>query len=182
MEEVRQRLAVDGFPADALVWREGFKNWQSFQDVQEFARKPTPAPPPLPTITKSPTWKRSLAYGAVIASVAVAYRVYSEYAGPRFEDGLQKLEADTKRTLPKKVDEITTLVDVKFERTKNIYWYVMDTKDGTIDGHKLEQLVRNNVCSNSEMMRTIKEKGFTYEYHYVNKEQVALGTFTIAKC
>jgi len=48
-EEVRRLLAADGFPADALVWREGLENWQKPEDFPEFNRKPAkPVPPPLP--------------------------------------------------------------------------------------------------------------------------------------
>jgi hypothetical protein len=130
----------------------------------------------------SPGWKRSLVFAAIFILAAVTYRVYSEHAGPRFDEGLQKLEADTKKTLPRKVDERTTWVDVKYERTKNIYWFVMDTKDGTVDPRELEQDVHSQLCANADALRTIREKRFSYEFHYVNKAQVSLANFTIAKC
>jgi hypothetical protein len=47
-EEVRKRLASEGFPADALVWREGLENWQKPEDFPEFLRKSKAVPPPLP--------------------------------------------------------------------------------------------------------------------------------------
>jgi GYF domain 2 len=47
-EEVRRRLAEDGFPPDALVWREGLQNWQIPEDFPEFVRKSKAVPPPLP--------------------------------------------------------------------------------------------------------------------------------------
>jgi len=47
-EEVRKWLAAEGFPADALVWREGLENWQKPEDFPEFLRKSKAAPPPLP--------------------------------------------------------------------------------------------------------------------------------------
>jgi GYF domain 2 len=47
-EEVRRRLAAEGFPADALVWREGLENWQKPEDFPEFLRKSKAVPPPLP--------------------------------------------------------------------------------------------------------------------------------------
>jgi hypothetical protein len=127
-------------------------------------------------------WWKWLLYPAIFVAVAVAYRVYSETAGPRFDEGLKKLEADMKRQLPMKVDEITTLVDVKYQPTNTIYWYVMDTTDYTVDPHALEQNIHVALCSNAEALRTIKEKGFTYEYHYVNKERAFLAAFTITKC
>jgi hypothetical protein len=131
---------------------------------------------------KSPGWKRSLLYVAIVLSALVAYRVYSEYAGPRFEEGLHKLEADTKKMLPRKVDEFTTWVDVKYERSKSIYWYVIDKKDGAVDSRELEQNVRSQLCANADAFRTIREKSFSFEYHYVDKAQVSLAQFTIATC
>ena len=47
-EEVRRRLEEDGFPVDALVWREGLQNWQTPGAFPEFVRKSRVAPPPLP--------------------------------------------------------------------------------------------------------------------------------------
>src|SRR6266851_2090804 len=126
----------------------------------------------------SPTWKRSLIFTALLMSVAVAYTVYSEQAGPRFDAGLKKLEADAKSKLPMKVDEITTWVDVKYEASKSTYWYVMDVKaEETLDTHALEQGVRNQVCANADTLRTIREKGFSYEYHYVDKARAVLAAF-----
>jgi hypothetical protein len=52
-----------------------------------------------------------------IAAVAVGYGVYSEWAGPRFEAGLRRTEADMKSNLPLRVDQNTILVDIKYERT-----------------------------------------------------------------
>jgi hypothetical protein len=44
--EVGHRFKGDGFPANALVWRVGFKDWQKISDVPEFAPKPGPLPLP----------------------------------------------------------------------------------------------------------------------------------------
>ena len=66
------------------------------------------------------SWKRSLIYGVILTIAAVTYWVYSETSGPRFDQGLQKREADMKKTLPRKVDDITTLEDVKYDGTKNV--------------------------------------------------------------
>ena len=35
-DEVRRRLAADGFPPNAFVWREGFENWQHPEEIPEF--------------------------------------------------------------------------------------------------------------------------------------------------
>ena len=75
------------------------------------------------------SWKRSLIYGVILTIAAVTYWVYSETSGLRFDQGLQKREADMKKTLPRKVDDITTLEDVKYEGTKNVYWLSVDGGD-----------------------------------------------------
>jgi hypothetical protein len=128
------------------------------------------------------SWKRSLIVTVGIAAVFVAYRVYSELAGPRFEEGLKRIEANAKKSLPMKLDDVTTMVDLKYEATKTTYWYVMDVDSNGFDAKDLEQRVEQRMCANAELSRAINQKGFSYEYHYVNKAQAFLAAFTIAKC
>lgn len=54
-EDVRRRLVSDGFPANALVWREGLENWQRPQDIPELRQT---KPPPLPSVPNSANGKR----------------------------------------------------------------------------------------------------------------------------
>jgi hypothetical protein len=60
---------------------------------------------------------------AFIVASAVGYGIYSKWA----EDGLRRTEADMKSNLPLRVDQNTTLVDVKYDRTHSAYWYVIDS-------------------------------------------------------
>ena len=122
--------------------------------------------------------KKGWIYVALFIAVVVGYRVWSEQAGPRFDAGLAKIEADAKSKLPMKVDEHTTLVDVKYEPTKTTYWYAVDQM---LDPRETDQVIRQRVCENSEMLRTIKQKGFSYEYHYA-KGSAPQAVFTIATC
>jgi hypothetical protein len=46
-----------------------------------------------------------------------------------------------------------------------------------IDGQWYQRM-----CANEELSQAINERGFSYEYHYVNKAQAFLAAFTIAKC
>jgi hypothetical protein len=48
----------------------------------------------------SPVWKRSLIAIALLTSVVVAYNVYRNQAGRRFDEDLRKLEPDAKSRLP----------------------------------------------------------------------------------
>ena len=65
----------------------------------------------------------------IVAGVVVGYVVYNKWAGPRFGEGPRRTEADMKSNLPLRVDQNTTLVDVKYERTHSTYWYVVDKAD-----------------------------------------------------
>lgn len=192
---------ADGFPADAFVWRKGFEDWQRPDDVPEFCRR-KPAPLPLPAKAASAPdvppstnsiddrtskgrwrpWIRSLMLVVLITAGAAAYRIYSELAGPRSEEGLRGHEADLKRQLPLQIDEITTLIDVKYEPTNSIYWYLVDTKPDEFDHPNVEQQVRAFVCANAETSRTIREKGYSYEFHYASKQGAALAYFKISAC
>ena len=123
----------------------------------------------------SPVWKRSLIAIALLTSVVVAYDVYRNHAGRRFDEDLKKLEADAKGRLPIKVDEFTTLVDVTFEPHKHVYWYVMEVKDGErFDRQKLKQSAQNQVCGNTDAVHLIREKGLSYEYHYTDRARATL--------
>jgi hypothetical protein len=63
----------------------------------------------------SVSWQRSLIATAVIVAAFVAYRVYSELTGPGFEERLKGIEGDAKKSLPMKLDDVTTLVDLKYD-------------------------------------------------------------------
>jgi hypothetical protein len=133
--------------------------------------------------TMSPMSRRSLISIALVTLIVAAYRVYSEQADRRFDEGLKKLEADARSKLPIKVDEFTTLVDLTYEPRKNIYWYVIEVRDGErVDRQKLKQRAQNQVCGDADALRTIKEKGFSYEYHYTDKARATLAAFTITNC
>jgi hypothetical protein len=123
----------------------------------------------------------SLALIAVLTFIAVVYRVLSEIAGPRLDAGLNKSEDDAKSKLPMKIDENTTLVDLKYEPTKTTYWYVIDD-DRSFDPREVQRVVLNQACADSKVSRAMREKGFTYEYRYMNKARASLGTFIIARC
>jgi hypothetical protein len=54
---------------------------------------------------------------AFIVTAAVGYGIYSKST----EEGLHRTEADMKSNLPLRLDQNTTLVDVKYDRTHSSY-------------------------------------------------------------
>ena len=83
-----------------------------------------------------------------------------------------------KSNLPLRVDQNTTLVDVKYDRTHSTYWYVID-KPGQFDAQETARQVKIGVCTNAENSSTMKNEGFSYEYHYRTKDGLALADFKI---
>jgi hypothetical protein len=113
---------------------------------------------------------------AVIAG-AVGYLAYSKWA----EERLRRTEADMKSNLPLRVDQNTTLVDVKYDRTHGTYWYVIDKAD-QFDPQETARQVQIGVCTNADNSSTMKKEGFSYEYHYRTKDGLALTDFKITTC
>jgi len=102
---------------------------------------------------------------AFIVAGAVGYVGYSKWA----EEGLRRNEADMKSNLPLRVDQNTTLVDVKYKRTYSAYWYVVDKAD-QFDAQETARQVQIGVCTNADNSSTMKKEGFSYEYHYRTKD------------
>jgi len=114
---------------------------------------------------------------ALILAGAVGYGVYSKWT----EEGLRRTEADMKSNLPLRVDQNTTLVDVKYDRTHSTYWYVIDKVD-QFDPQETAQQVQIGVCTNADNSSTMKKEGFSYEYHYRTKDGLALTDFKVTTC
>jgi len=96
-------------------------------------------------------------------------------------EGRMVLRLNLKSNLPIRVDQNTTLVDVKYERTHSAYWYVIDKPD-QFDPQETARQVQIGVCTNADNSRTMKKEGFSYEYHYRTKEGLALTDFKITTC
>jgi hypothetical protein len=114
---------------------------------------------------------------AFVAAGAVGYGIYSKFA----EDGLRRTEADMKRNLPLRVDQNTTLVDVKYDKTRSTYWYVIEKPD-QFDPQETARQVQIGVCANADNSSTMKKEGFSYEYHYRSKDGHALTDFKVTTC
>ena len=114
---------------------------------------------------------------AVIVAGAVGYVVYSKWA----EERLRRTEADMKSNLPLRVDQNTTLVDVKYDKAQSAYWYVIDNAD-QFDPQETARRVQIGLCENAENSSAMEKEGFSYEYHYRTKEGLALTDFKITTC
>jgi hypothetical protein len=114
---------------------------------------------------------------AFIVVSAVGYGIYSKWT----EEGLHRTEADMKSNLPLRVDQNTTLVDVKYDKTHSTYWYVIDKPD-QFDAQETARQVQSGVCTNADNSSTMKKEGFSYEYHYRTKDGLALADFKINAC
>src|SRR5499427_10228528 len=86
-----------------------------------------------------------------------------------------------KSNLPLRVDQNTTLVDVKYDRTHSTYWYVIENAD-QFDPQETARQVQSGVCTNAENSSTMKKEGFIYEYHYKTKDGRALTDFKVTTC
>jgi hypothetical protein len=86
-----------------------------------------------------------------------------------------------KSNLPLRVDQNTTLVDVKYDKTHSTYWYVIDKPD-QFDAQETARQVQIGVCNNADNSSTMKKEGFSYEYHYKTKNGLALTDFKVTTC
>jgi hypothetical protein len=91
-------------------------------------------------------WIILTAFIVVAVAGGVAYGVYSK----RTEEGLRRTEADMKSNLPLRVDQNTTLVDVKYDKAHRAYWYVIDNAD-QFDPQETARQVQSGVCTNAEI-------------------------------
>ena len=114
-----------------------------------------------------------------IVAGAVGYGIYSVRKST--EDKLRRTEADMKSNLPLRLDQNTTLVDVKYGRTHSTYWYVVDKAD-QFDPQETARRVQSAVCANADNSSTMNKEGFSYEYHYRTKDGLALTDFKITSC
>jgi hypothetical protein len=114
---------------------------------------------------------------AFIVAVGIGYGVYRKWTA----EGLHRTETDMKSNLPLRVDQNTTLVDVKYDKTHSIYWYVIDNAN-QFDPQQTARQIQIGVCNNAENSSTMKKEGFSYEYHYRTKDGLTLTDFKITTC
>jgi hypothetical protein len=128
--------------------------------------------------------------GAVAGRVA-GHQVYNFIAGPaplqtsaKIENMLMGVVERAKPTLPKRVDEVTTMTDISYRDHQVTYVYELDMqgKGAPANMAALRTLVSGRVCD-SDMKRAM-EYGFRFDFRYNNPAGTPIGeiALTSADC
>lgn len=86
--------------------------------------------------------------------------------------------------LPKKIDEITTLVSVSSDGPTFKYVYVLDVLASDVQQQNIDSLraaTRQNACTTESMTRTMSLGG-SYFYRWVDRQGTLLTTMLIEGC
>jgi hypothetical protein len=127
------------------------------------------------------------AMGLIIASAAVASlqatpaATQTDAQRKQVEEGQKQVVAQIKPTLPRKVDEVTTLIDVASSGVTLAYTFSVDTTNYKLAANFIELVRKNNtpaVCKNEVMVSAMK-LGAVYQYTYVDLEKKPLGQFDV---
>ncbi|WP_112663810.1 hypothetical protein [Microvirga flavescens] len=180
---VLPQLAVLGF---------SFWQWNRFYREVVSAVKPVIAPATASGETKFPQMKWLYAAVSLIA-FAVCYVLAKE--GVRYLNvstqaeketasnrGLQQARDNMKTTLPKKLDDATTLVDVQVEGLNMTYVNEIGAEYEVKNIDAIEALVKKQVCASSMVKSISQGISYTYEYWGPHPERKFWGRFKISSC
>jgi hypothetical protein len=127
------------------------------------------------------------AVGLIIASAAVASlqatpaATQTDAQRKQVEEGQKQVVAQIKPTLPRKIDEVTTLIDVASSGVILAYTFSVDTTNYKLAANFIELVRKNNtpaVCK-TEVMVSAMKLGAVYQYIYVDLEKKPLGQFDV---
>ncbi len=194
---------------DLLVWRTGFSGWQradSIREISTFFPMPPPAArtsaveiPQAPAPEK--TGRRIAKVCGYIALMAAVFmigkfatdisRIASNFMAPSSEGrntaDIEEVFAKTllkmRTELPKKIDDITTLMWVRYEGTSFIYENRVAIDGAKIDRDmksKIGQLIFKNVCATAELRRLLN-LGATFRYVYADMSAKPVMTIEMMK-
>jgi len=178
---------------EALVWQDGYRDWQRAGKVQEIvALFAAPLPTPetsavaLPKTEPKKSTARPLAkmlIGISILTAAVAcglswivitggaskaFSLFSSKAAMDLEMGFADATKKIRAILPKQVDATTILTQVDYEGKTMLYKHIILMDGARFDAamkEKLQQSVIKNICSKAEM-RGILDLGGSFRYLY----------------
>lgn len=97
------------------------------------------------------------------------------------EKGLKLAVARIRPTLPKKVDDATTLSDISSSGMVLTYFYTVDGENYELlpNYMKVAQGVTTGLACNTEDMRSAMTAGATYEYNFSDGKSKSLGGFVV---
>jgi hypothetical protein len=204
-EELIRELDLSPQWRERHVWTERYDSWQTAGAVPEIrARLVTPPPLPTPITPKtapvaSPAKKRSLggfiagAVGLILTLIAAAIggtigrdgvrALFNRGSNQSIEEVIAQTFPEIRKRigpLPKKIDDMTTLVDLTISGATTTYHYILNTNNYLLDpGYKssLQKTVMGNVCA-STMTSTMKH-GAIYEYRYVDPSGKPIINFAV---
>ena len=120
---------------------------------------------------------------AVLAYVAGSYVVRKFYPRKDKQTIISEtvVEAKKKLSLPKKLDEVTTLVDITVEQNAIRYHYILDGADtSTLTNDGLKTAIGPNVCANKDT-RGILDSDIHVEYAYTVQDSTEKYFFSLGK-
>ena len=98
-------------------------------------------------------------------------------------DALVKKLPELKANLPQRVDDATTLVDVKIDVITTVYVYSIGEQYEIGNMNDITERVTSKVCASQKMHAAIKD-GFSYRYEYWKAGDTIrpIGSFTVSSC
>lgn len=198
LETLREKLRKQEKWSDTLVWREGLSDWQRAGDTRDLQLLPPPnliqaseaaattvAPP---TSVQKPGSIRKIVSGialSIIVIISAAFgkvigkagydlftRATSPSPGDALETGFTAAEAAMRPSLPKRLDEITTLTHMSHVGRTMTYNNTLDLKVDEVDGSArqgLRNLVHQTICNTDEMTKLFRY-GAAYRYLYFDPQ------------
>jgi hypothetical protein len=122
-----------------------------------------------------------IAIAAAAALQATPAATQTDAQRKQVEEAQKKVVAQLKPTLPRKIDEITTMIDVGSSGVILAYTFMVDTTNFKVMP-SFTELARKNttsgVCKTEDMVSAMK-LGAVYQYIYVDSEKKPLGQFDV---
>jgi hypothetical protein len=129
-------------------------------------------------------------FGALLALVvgAIGFAVAHNWMGQdamnvanQVEEGFRIAVAQIRPTLPKKVDNATTFVDISSAGMVLTHRYIVDTDNFELlpNFMQVEQSAVTGLACNTEDARKAMKVGAAYEYSYYDRKSKSLGGFVV---
>jgi hypothetical protein len=136
-----------------------------------------------------PMKKKALgALAAVIVGLTIIFVVVRATMAPsqtsaanQVEAGLRQAVAQIRPTLPRKMDDSTTLVDVSSNGMVLTYFYRFDSANYELQPNFMQtaQKTTTGLVCKAEDMRSAMKVGAAYEYRYSDANAKILGGFVV---